>query len=178
MKRFAYIFSILLFSNLAAEIYQNQKVGIDNSGNGILIFSDSKADKIRSFSYKGVNDEWVDLGIISDPKVESVYPYLALNEISGFAVAVWITFDKDHQTNVLYGKIYNPITGWSSIIHQISDNNVSVIENSIQVSLNESRSKALITWNQKDKSNNNDIKIGAISVGLALGHWGDATIIS
>lgn len=181
MKRFTYIFSVLLSSYLAAEIYQDQEVGIDNNGNGILIFSDSKASKIRSYSYKAIKDAWVDLGIISDPKAESKHPYLALNELSGYAVAVWIAFDKDHKTNVLYGRIYNPITGWSSTIHKISDNNFSVVENSIKLCINKSNSrgsKALITWNQKkNKSNNTDTKIGATSVVLATGHWGDVTII-
>jgi len=178
--RYAYLFFICLFGCLKAAqlIRDHTHIGIDDNGKGVVIFEDKNAGLIMSAVYSG--GTWSTSTTISTAGMASYFPYLVFDVNSGYAMAVWLSSDTTNGAYLLYGSVYVPGTGtgtgWSKTPFQITSNNVSVIPDSINLSINHEGgiNTGLATWRQFDNGN---IEIG-VATGTVTNGWSSGSTVS
>jgi len=174
--RYVYLFFICLSVSLNAkqEMRTHSKIGMDLLSRGVVIFEDTFAGVISSSVYSG--GTWSTSSAISTAGLDSSYPYLAFDVTSGYAMAVWLSSDTTTGASLLYGSIYTPGTGWSPTPFKITNNNVSVIPDSIDLSITQLGTSNIgsATWRQFNGAN---VEIGVATGSIANG-WGTGSTIN
>lgn len=178
MKKLCLLLLFFTFGKILSMQRDYSDVGIDLSGNGVVIFEDLGTGFIYSNVYSGGSPSATTTQISTNGLSSSI-PKLAFDTTTGYAVAVWITQDPVNGANLLYGSVYFPPTaatpGWTTPT-AITTNIVNVSPEHIRVFINQQGSSltALATWSENNSiTGNQEI---AVATATTSG-WGTFTIL-
>ena len=153
--------------------YFDSRVGIDNSGNVIAIWTQSKntsLSNIQSVTYDSATSTWsTTIFDLSNLEENASSPDLSVNN-NGDAMAIWIDRNSSSGGHVLKGRKYDGNTKtWSSITHSIASVNNYTYQPKISMN---NLGTAIVIWE------NNDFKIESSIYDPIEDSWSNPILIS